>query len=55
MISIADDRHTILSYDYAALDIFIEPSEVAMFDHLFILYEDYKFREREITFRICNN
>ena len=55
MISIADDRYTILSYDYAALDIFIEPSEQPTFDHLFILYEDYRFRDREITFRICNN
>ena len=55
MISIAGDKHTVLSYDYSALDIFIEPSEVAMFDHLFILYEDYKCRDKEIVFQICNN
>lgn len=55
MISIAGDKHTVLSYDYSALDIFIEPSEQPTFDHLFILYEDYRNRDKEIVFQICNN
>lgn len=55
MISINEDKYTILSYDFSALDIFIEPSEVPTFDHLFILYEDYKCKDREIFFQICNN
>ena len=55
MIIINEDKYTILSYDFSALDIFIEPSEQPTFDHLFILYEDYKCRDREITFIICNN
>jgi hypothetical protein len=55
MISIEGNKYTVLSYDYAALDIFIEPSEQPCFDHLFILYEDYKNRDKEIVFQICNN
>ena len=55
MISIEGNKYTVLSYDYSCLDIFIESSEQPFFDHLFILYEDVRNRDREITFRICNN